>query len=60
MGMPAAVMILERFAMGRVHHWFLALREITGADPVEDKHRGLLDKMAGDWLKWGREQSIID
>jgi hypothetical protein len=35
-------------------HWFLALHEITGAEPVPKESRGRLEEMAAAWLKWGR------
>jgi hypothetical protein len=33
-------------------HWFIALREITGANPVKPGHRGAVGLMAGDWVRW--------
>lgn len=36
------------------HHWFIALTQITGAQPVQATNRGDLDAMARDWLDWGR------
>jgi hypothetical protein len=58
MGLPAVAMILERFKMGRVDHWFVALHRITDANPVQEKNLGLLDKMAEDWVAWGRSQQL--
>ena len=37
-------------------HWFHALREITGADPVTKEIWGKVKKMQETWLQWGREQ----
>jgi hypothetical protein len=34
--------------------WFMALHEITGADPILEEDAGYVDKMAGAWLAWGR------
>lgn len=36
--------------------WFLALRSITGHDPVRDEDAGNVDNMADAWLRWAREQ----
>jgi hypothetical protein len=35
-------------------HWFQALMEITGADPVPPKDRGNRRRMAKAWLLWAR------
>ncbi len=35
--------------------WFWALKAITGQDPVPEEHRGNVDLMARDWLKWAQE-----
>jgi len=37
-------------------HWFIALKEITGVDPVPTDDRGHIGKMAKAWLSWGRSQ----
>jgi len=39
-------------------HWFIALYEITGADPVRKAHRGDIEKMAEDWVAWGKKQGL--
>ena len=40
-------------------HWFIAPHAITGADPVEEKERGILPAMAKAWLRWGKEEKYI-
>ncbi len=40
-------------------HWFTALCEITGADPVPEADRGRLDAMRDHWLQWGRENGYV-
>lgn len=35
-------------------HWFIALQEITGRNPVASEHEGNLRRMTEDWLQWGR------
>jgi hypothetical protein len=39
-------------------HWFVALHEITGADPVPKESQGRLKEMAAAWLQWGRANGI--
>lgn len=39
--------------------WFHALEEITGCNPIEYNHRGYIDLMAEDWLKWGEAHGYI-
>lgn len=36
-------------------HWFNALREITGANPVPAADRGRLEAMRDHWLRWAEE-----
>jgi hypothetical protein len=35
-------------------HWFCALREITGVNPVPPEAAGNIPKMADAWLRWAR------
>ena len=37
-------------------HWFRALKQLTGTDPVRPESRGNIDAMARDWVTWGRAQ----
>jgi hypothetical protein len=37
-----------------VDHWFMALYEIMGFSPIKPANMGNLDKMAKDWIEWGR------
>lgn len=39
--------------------WFHALEEITGCNPIKYNHRGYIDLMAEDWLKWGEVHGYI-
>lgn len=34
------------------HHWFVALRKLTGENPVPEEHAGYMDQMAKDWVDW--------
>jgi hypothetical protein len=47
-----AVPLLLRELKDRPHHWFWALKEITGEDPVRPEDRGDLQKMREAWLCW--------
>jgi hypothetical protein len=40
-------------------HWFRALREITGEDPVPEEHAGDIQAMADDWVNWGKKKGLI-
>jgi hypothetical protein len=43
----------------RSGHWFLALRSITGDDPVRGEDSGNFERMRESWLIWGRERGLI-
>ncbi len=47
--------ILQELAK-RPAHWFRALHEITGANPVPEASRGNVQAMAGAWIQWGHGQ----
>jgi hypothetical protein len=36
-------------------HWFYALRQITGADPIPASAAGNIPKMAEAWLRWAKD-----
>ena len=55
----AAVPLLLAELERQPDHWFLALYEITGVDPVPKESRGRLQEMASAWLRWGREHGIV-
>lgn len=58
MGEPAVPLILNELQR-QPDHWFHALVEITGADPVPPEHRGRLRLMARHWLDWGRSKGYL-
>jgi hypothetical protein len=37
-------------------HWFRALKQLSGVDPVRPESQGNIDAMAADWIAWGRSQ----
>ena len=59
MGEPAVPLILERMREtleGKRRtggHWFHALRDITGANPIKHTERGNIPAMQEAWLEWG-------
>jgi hypothetical protein len=59
MGWAAVPFILEDLKQ-EPQHWFWALRAITDIDPVPKEDAGNIQKMTEAWLKWGRQNSIID
>lgn len=54
MGKQIIPLLLLRLAI-RPHHWFWALRAITGENPVDSTQAGKVKAMADAWLKWGRK-----
>ena len=40
-------------------HWFHALHEITGENPVPQSAEGNLKLMTEAWLRWGRERGYL-
>jgi hypothetical protein len=58
MGEAAVPLILRELA-NRPDHWFAALHEITGHDPVPKNSQGRLGEMTESWLDWGRRHGYI-
>ena len=40
-------------------HWFAALRELTGENPVAPEDRGNVVAMADAWVRWGEREHLI-
>jgi hypothetical protein len=53
MGQPAIPLLLAELER-QPDHWFIALHELTGAEPVPAVSRGRIDDMAAAWIQWGR------
>jgi hypothetical protein len=51
----AVVPLLLRDLKINRRHWFVALRSITGANPIPKEDAGNIPKMVDAWLRWGRE-----
>ena len=58
MGQAAVPLLLAELEQ-RPDHWFIALHELTGAEPVPGEARGHLDKMAAAWIQWGRQRGFV-
>ena len=52
LGQPVVPLILERMR-SQGGHWFEALEQITGADPVSPADYGNIAAMQNSWLQWG-------
>src|SRR5947209_7076908 len=54
LGAPVVPLLLAD--LERTHrHWFAALSELTGANPVPQGEAGRIRRMAEAWVRWGRE-----
>ena len=54
---PAVIPLLLRDLETNHTHWFSALREITGANPIPESAAGNIPRMVEAWLRWAREHS---
>ena len=52
------VPLLLRDMLQSSNHWFSALQKLTGANPVPKDHRGKIQLMIGDWVKWAKNSNI--
>ena len=53
MGEPVVPLIMERMR-SQGGHWFEALQQITGADPISPADYGNIAAMQNSWLQWGK------
>ena len=58
MGGDAIPLILRELER-EPNHWFIALETLTGTNPVPNEDRGIINRMADAWLRWGREHRHI-
>jgi hypothetical protein len=56
---PAVVPLILGELRREPDHWFVALKKITGEDPVPEEERGNIEAMAQAWLRWGRLHGIV-
>lgn len=59
MGNVVVPFMLEDFRSGHNNLWFSALEKITGNNPIKEEHRGIIEFMIDDWLRWGEENGYI-
>jgi hypothetical protein len=39
--------------------WFLALSYLTYANPTNPRDAGKTDRLASEWIKWGKDQGLL-
>ena len=59
-GEDAVPHILSELMNREPDHWFEALSQITGANPVPLQSRGNVREMADAWVRWGRLHGWIN
>ena len=55
----AAVPLILRELERTPAWWFMALEQITGESPVQEKDWGKLQAITDAWLEWGRRKGLI-
>jgi GAF domain-containing protein len=56
MGQQILPLLLNKISEPSGEDWFWALSAITDENPIKLEHRGIIDKITEDWIKWGRSQ----
>jgi hypothetical protein len=56
MGQQTIPLLLKKISEPSGEDWFWALSAVTNENPVKSEHRGIIDKIIEDWIKWGRSQ----
>ncbi len=51
----AVVPLLLRDLQEQHRHWFIALRQITGAQPIPKEAAGNVPQMVEAWVRWGKD-----
>ena len=59
MGKPVLPLIIRNLEEAG-GHWFWALREITGEDPVQPEEWGNIAAMTARWLAWWKNHSYLE
>lgn len=52
---PEVVPFLLRDLQETERHWFIALRKLTGANPIPPSAAGNVPKMIDAWRQWAKE-----
>jgi hypothetical protein len=58
LGKPVVPLLLAELER-EPDHWFIALHELTGAEPVPEEARGRIEEMAVAWIEWGRKNGVF-
>lgn len=58
MGWEVVPVILRSLAE-KPDHWFYALAQITGDNPIPAEDAGNVPKMTAAWLDWGRRKGLV-
>ena len=53
---PEVIPLLLKELESSPDHWFWALKELTGENPVTPDSRGNISEMAKCWLAWGKNK----
>lgn len=56
---PAVVPFILEDLQRTQAHWFVALRLITGENPIKPEDRGKVQRLADSWIAWGRERGLV-
>ncbi len=56
---PAVVPFILEDLQRTQAHWFVALRLITGANPIKPEDKGKVQRLADSWIAWGRERGLV-
>ena len=52
--------IMEDFKRDGEFPWDVVLQNIVGFCPSSEEHRGCVEAIRQDWLKWGREKGYLN
>ena len=55
---PEVVPFLLRDLEDNETHWFVALRQIAGVNPIPSTAAGNVPKMIEAWLEWARDNGL--
>lgn len=58
MGPAVVPFILEDLQRSQAH-WFVALRLITGENPIKAEDKGKVQRLADAWIAWGQERGLV-
>lgn len=59
MGKRVLPLLLKQLEETDPAHWFVALKAITGNDPVPEESKGNVIEMAQAWLTWGEDHDYL-